>query len=53
VLAGADAGSEHLADAHVVAVAVERGGGLILTGDESDLRRLAAPYSTILVEPLP
>lgn len=30
VLAGA--GSEHLADAHVVAIAVETGGGLILTG---------------------
>ncbi len=53
VLAGASAGSDHLADAHVVAVAVESGGGLILTGDESDLGRLAAPYPNILVEPLP
>lgn len=53
VLAGAGAGAEHLADAHVVAVAVEAGGGLILTGDESDLERLAAPYPNILVEPLP
>ncbi len=53
VLAGAGAGSDHLADAHVVAVAVEMGGGLILTGDDSDLQRLAAPYPNILVEPLP
>ncbi len=53
VLVGANAGSEHLADAHVVAVAVEMGGGLILTGDEKDLQRLAAPYPNILVEPLP
>jgi hypothetical protein len=53
VLAGAGAGSDYLADAHVVAVAVEMGGGLILTGDESDLQRLAAPYPTILVAPLP
>jgi predicted nucleic acid-binding protein len=53
VLAGARAGSAHLADAHVVAVAVESGGGLILTGDKSDLERLAAPYPNILIEPLP
>jgi predicted nucleic acid-binding protein len=53
VLAGAGAGSDYLADAHVVAVAVEMGGGLILTGDESDLQRLAAPYPNILVAPLP
>ncbi len=53
VLAGAGAGSDHLADAHVVAVAVEMGGGLVLTGDERDLQRLAAPYPNILVESLP
>jgi predicted nucleic acid-binding protein len=53
VLAGAGAESDHLADAHVVAVAVETGGGLILTGDESDLQRLAAPYPNILVASLP
>jgi predicted nucleic acid-binding protein len=53
VLAGAGAGSDHLADAHVVAVAVEVGGGLILTVDESELRRLAAPYPNILIAPLP
>jgi hypothetical protein len=37
----------------VDAVAVEMGGGLISTGDDSDLQRLAAPYSNILVELLP
>ena len=50
VLAGAGAGSEDLADAHVVAAAVEAGGGVILTIDEDDLKRLAAPYRTIVVE---
>ena len=53
VLTAARAGSEHLADAHVVAAAVETGGGLILTGDQEDLNRLAAPYPNIIVEPLP
>lgn len=52
VLAAAGAGSEDLADAHVVAVAVEAGGGVILTVDEDDLTRLASPYRTILVERL-
>lgn len=52
VLAAASAGSEDLADAHVVAVAVEAGGGVILTVDEDDLIRLASPYRTILVERL-
>lgn len=53
VLAGAGAGSEHLADGHVVAAAVEAGGGLVLTTDVTDLSRLAAPYPTVLVEALP
>jgi predicted nucleic acid-binding protein len=53
VLAGAGAGPDHLADAHVVAVAIEMGGGLILAGDEGDLQRLAAPYPNILIAPLP
>ena len=52
VLAAAGAGSEDLADAHVVAAAVEAGGGIVLTGDERDLTRLANPYRTIVVEPL-
>jgi predicted nucleic acid-binding protein len=53
ILAEAGAGSEFLADAHAVAVAVEDGGGVVLTGDADDLSRLAAPYRTVVVEPLP
>lgn len=53
VLAAAQAGSEHLADAHVIAVAVERGGGLALTVDVDDLNRLAASYRNVLVIGLP
>ena len=52
VLSAAGVGSEDMADAHVVAVAVEAGGGIILTVDEDDLRRLADPYRTIVVERL-
>lgn len=50
VLAAAGAGSEHLADAHVVATAVESGGGVVLTTDVGDLERLAGAYRTIVVE---
>lgn len=53
VLAGAGVGSEHLADAHVVAVAVEAGEGLVLTGDADDLNRLAEPYPNVIVKHLP
>ncbi|MEM9557349.1 MAG: PIN domain-containing protein [Acidobacteriota bacterium] len=49
VLTAAGAGSEMLADAHVVAAAVESGGGLILTGDPSDMEQLAAPFRSVLV----
>ena len=52
VLAAAGAGSEDLADAHVVAVAVEAGGGVIMTTDDLDLSRLAGPYRTVVVEKL-
>lgn len=52
VLHGAELGSAEIVDAHVVAVAVEAGGGIALTGDEDDLTRLAAPYRSVLVEPL-
>jgi predicted nucleic acid-binding protein len=52
VLAGAKAGSEMIVDAHVVAVAVEAGGGVIVTGDEQDLNRLSAPYRHLVVEPV-
>ncbi len=50
VLAAARAGSADIADAHAVAAAVEAGGGVILTGDGSDLERLAAPYPSVLVK---
>jgi predicted nucleic acid-binding protein len=53
VLAAAGAGSEHLADAHVIAAAVELGGGLALTVDTEDLGRLAASYGNVTVMGLP
>lgn len=49
VLAAAKAGSKDMADAHTVGAAVEAGGGVIVTGDENDLRRLAAPYPNVVV----
>ena len=53
VLAAANAGSERLADAHVIATAVDHGGGIALTTDSDDLRRLAAAYRNVMVVPLP
>lgn len=53
VLAAAQVRSEHLADAHVIAVAVELGGGLVLTTDPDDLGRLAASYGNVTVIDLP
>ena len=52
VLAGARADSADLADAHVVAVAVEAGGGVLVTGDAGDLGRLAAAYTNVQVCPV-
>lgn len=52
VLHAAGAGSEDVVDAHVIAVAAEVGGGLVLTGDPDDVVRLAAPYPSIVVEVL-
>lgn len=49
ILTAAGADSSDMADAHAVAAAVESGGGVILTGDEDDLNRLAASYPTIHV----
>lgn len=49
VLASARAGTELVVDAHVVAAAIEAGGGVVLTGDSKDLVRLAAPYRNIQV----
>jgi predicted nucleic acid-binding protein len=53
VLAAAGAGSQHLADAHVVATAVDLGGGIALTTDPDDLGRLAAAYGNVTVVRLP
>lgn len=52
VLHASGAGSADTVDAHVVAVTAEAGGGLILSGDPTDLQRLAAPYRTTVVEAL-
>lgn len=53
VLAAAGRGSQDIVDAHVVATAVEAGRAIVLTGDERDMRRLAAPYPSVGVVPLP
>jgi predicted nucleic acid-binding protein len=50
VLSADSAGSEHLADAHVVAAAIEATGGVVVTGDRGDLERLAGPYRFITVD---
>lgn len=50
VLAAAGADSNLIVDAHVVAAAVEAGGGVVVTGDRDDLARLAAPYPHVVVE---
>jgi predicted nucleic acid-binding protein len=52
VLAAAKTGSKDMADAHVVAAAIDAGGGVILTGDEADLRRLSASYNNVHVKPI-
>lgn len=52
LLAEAGAGSALFADAHPVAVAVEAGGGEVQTADPDDLSRLAAPYGSVIIEPL-
>jgi predicted nucleic acid-binding protein len=52
LLTEADASSALFADAHPVAVAVEAGGGVVQTADPDDLGRLAAPYRTVVIDPL-
>ncbi len=49
LMAAADLGSEAMVDAHVVAVAVEQGGGVCLTSDVADLERLAAGAPAVSV----
>jgi hypothetical protein len=50
VLAAAGAGSGDVADAHVIAAAVEAGGGVVLTGDPDDLERLAGGHPGLVVQ---
>lgn len=40
-----------IVDAHVVALAVELGGGVIVTGDQEDLNTLSSPRR-ITIEPV-
>jgi predicted nucleic acid-binding protein len=49
LLAKIGAGSEMAVDALVVATAICLGGGLILTHDPSDLRRLAADHRNVRI----
>ena len=53
VLTAANAASEHLADAHVIATAVDLGGGFALTTDPDDLGRLAAAFRNVNVIEIP
>lgn len=53
VLSANGSGSEQLADAHVVAAAVEVGGGVVVTGDPADMSRLSSAYRNIVIEALP
>ncbi len=52
LLASAGRGSEHHMDATVVASCAMAGGGLVLTGDVSDLGGLAPPGGGIVVKGL-
>ena len=49
ILTAAGRGSTDMVDAHVIGAAVERGGGVCLTGDPADLEALAAPYPSVQV----
>ncbi len=49
LLAAVGAGSELAVDALVVATAIRLGGGLVLTHDPADLRRLAAGHANVAV----
>ncbi len=44
VLFAGSAGSEDIVDAHLVAICINRGGGMVLTSDPSNLERLSAPF---------
>jgi len=52
-LGAANAGSEQLTDAYVIAAAVDFGGSIALTNDSKDRGRLAASYRNVIVIELP
>jgi predicted nucleic acid-binding protein len=49
VLEASGAGSKDIVDAHVVAVCIRAGGGLVITCDPDDIHRLAAPFPAVRV----
>jgi predicted nucleic acid-binding protein len=49
ILQAARAGTDLIVDAHVVAAAVESGGGVVLTADPDDLERLAGRHRNVQV----
>ncbi len=49
VLHGAGVGSRFLADAHIVAVCAQYGGGLVLTSDPDDIHQLAAAVPAVRI----
>lgn len=49
VLEANDAGSKDIVDAHVVAVCIQAGGGLVITSDPDDIQRLAAPFPLVRI----
>lgn len=53
ILEAVGAGTEDLVDAHVVALCVPTGGGVVLTSDPGDIARLAAAVPSTRVVTLP
>jgi len=49
VLHGAGAGTVDIVDAHAVALAVSRGGGIVITADPDDIDRLASAAPAVRV----
>ncbi len=52
VLTAAKSASLDIVDAHVVAACIARGGGVAVTGDPSDLARLAEAFPVVVIEPV-
>ena len=52
LLARAGMACEHHVDATVVATAIAYGGGVILTSDVDDLKKIAAGHVNVVVEPV-